>query len=97
MASWSSPGARDPCYWRQVHPAESDTYLTAAKRSIAQSERVKYMNTKGFYAYRQAGYEPGGREFESLRAHQFIKHLCGRVFDDPCYSTALCYWISRGD
>jgi hypothetical protein len=21
------------------------------------------------------GYEPGGREFESLRAHQFIKNL----------------------
>jgi RNA polymerase sigma-70 factor (ECF subfamily) len=27
-------------------------------------------------------------------AHQFIKYLCGRVSDDPCYFTALCYWIS---
>ena len=24
---------------------------------------------------RAPGYEPGGREFESLRAHQFIKNL----------------------
>jgi hypothetical protein len=35
---------------------------------------------------RAPGYEPGGREFESLRARQLIKVL------RPSRPLALCYW-----
>ena len=69
----------------------SMTYERVSRRFVAQLDDRKYWILWNNPKLGIPFFEPGGRRFESVRARVSIKHLRGRVFDDPCYYTALCY------
>jgi len=60
---------RFSCYSSSAHGVESSTYSKAADRSIARSYTCNILISLRLVRLRIPGYEPGGREFESLRAH----------------------------
>src|SRR5258706_8254432 len=71
--------SRFSCYSGAAHGVESSTYPNAADCSIARSHARKILINLRLVRLRIPGYEPGGREFESLRAHQYSSTYAAQI------------------
>src|SRR6266436_486574 len=62
---------------RNLAPEQLEQIQRTVQRTPVKSDKVELSGRieRDLALRRAPGYEPGGRGFESLRAHQFIKHL----------------------
>jgi hypothetical protein len=76
--------------WQRSENVALDAFSCATVPVLSEGGPAKWLKNKNLQNH-LCDYEPGGREFESLRAHQYSSTYAAQILTSVLFDV-LCYW-----